>query len=224
MLSCSRFRRVCALLSLSATLACSQRVVVRADAEPGELWLAGERVGDLADAPLDVEIAPGIDDVPYEIRRKTEIVHGTIPRTELNVPWVLGSVAATLCCVPSLAASGFCLANPVMGLALVGACATVNPSLCLSVTGIAPTWWSLPLAVGGTLCGTAPLVINLWASQVPDAVDLALPAERKDAAQLNKQTKPGQILAREHTPGPEHRDGDMIQSPPTRRSEEGLLW
>ena len=161
------------LCAMSGLLACSQHVQIRTEEAPAELWIDGERVGQTTRGKLAAEIPPGMEDVPFEIRRKSEIVRGVIPRSEPNIPWVVTTVLATACCVPSLAATGFCVANPAMWLAALGGCASVNPSLCLSVASFSPTWWTLPVAIGGVVCGTSPLFSNLWASQVPDVVDLS---------------------------------------------------
>lgn len=158
-----------------AGLACSQHVQVRTEPGPAELWLAGERVDNTGSGQVEVEIPPGIDDVPFEIREGENIRRGLISRSEPDIPWVVTAVVATACCVPSLAATGFCVSNPAMWLAIVGGCASVNPSLCLSVASFSPTWWSLPVASGGALCGTTPLWANLWASRVPAVVDLRPP-------------------------------------------------
>lgn len=184
----SRWRAL-ALVCLVTTLACTQRVVVRAEAGVDEVWVAGERAESLGDGSFEAGVGPGVDDVPFEIHRKSQIVHGTIPRTEVSATWVAGSVAAAVCCVPTLAGAGFCLANPVMLLSVVGACATVNPSLCLSISSLTATWWTLPLVVSGTLCGSSPLLLNLWASQVPESVDLSMASSDATVATAKRQTQ-----------------------------------
>ena len=149
------------------------RLADDADVPPREarLLLDDRDVGRIDEGGVDVPIAPGIAPVKWRVVEGGEVIgEGTLERDEVAWGVVLGAGAAAACCVPTMAATGFCLANPAL-LASPLAIALGNIGAC-STACQAPGWSSIPLSVIGAGVGATPLFFGLLGAHLPPEVTL----------------------------------------------------
>ena len=157
----------CAVCLVS--VACAQNVNVKVDAPHTQVLLDGTDIGPVGDAGADIELRPGMTPVKYEIRDHDKSTVGSIARTE-PVWWlVAGGVVGALCCAPTLAAGGFCVANPaVIGAPL--AYAVSGDVGALTSTFVAPSWLTLPAVTTCGALGLSPLALAFIAETVPERI------------------------------------------------------
>lgn len=167
-----RAAAACALVATGALLACAgEQVHVRTDPPGGHVVLDGADLGTVGPAGVDVEIGPGVGDVPVLV----DGVAAEVPRSDVHWGVVAAAVGAAACCAPSLALGALCIANPALWsapfLCLAGAC---NPAPCIAAAA-APTWASLPFVAAGGCAGLTPLALLLVAEKPPPDVILRRP-------------------------------------------------
>ena len=166
----------CALVGAATYGAgCAQTVTVKVDGPH-----TGVRFGDtqLGLVPADgakVEVAAGLDAVPYQVRRGDDVVSGSVPRTEPN-PWLLATaLGGVVCCVPGALVLGFCVANPGMLVAAPLALVGIGDLGAMTASCVAPSWATLPLLSGCGALGIAPSLLALVADAPPAEVVLRAP-------------------------------------------------
>jgi hypothetical protein len=164
-----------ALLAAAAALGgCARTVTVRVAEPHTRVVFNGRDVGTVPPEGEKVEVPPGLAAIPYAIEDGEARIDGAVPRSE-PVWWMVGAGAAgAACCAPSLAAAGFCLANPAVLVAPLGFLAAGDAGV-LTASFVSPSWLTLPAM---TLCGAAgmtPLGLALAAEALPDEVVLRAP-------------------------------------------------
>lgn len=121
---------------------------------------------------LKVPVPPGVGPVQWKIVDGGEVLgQGTLERDQVAWGVVLGAGAAAACCIPTMAATGFCLANPAL-VASPFACAVGNPGACLAALQ-APGWTSVPLTTLGAALGATPLAFGLLGAHLSPEVTLS---------------------------------------------------
>ncbi len=153
--------------------ACSTTTAFRSD-KPTEATLIVDEhdYGALGDGK-DVPVTAGYSPLHWTLVDGGQIVaEGDVERDQVSWGVVLGAGAAAACCVPSMAVSGFCLANP----ALLAAPITllVNPGVIVT-TCQAPGWLSVPFTAVGAGVGSMPLFFGLLGQHPPPEVTLTAP-------------------------------------------------
>jgi hypothetical protein len=123
-----------------------------------------------------VEVRPGQKPVPYTVSKGELVVSGEVPRTE-PVWWIIAlGVGGAAVCAPSLAALGFCIANPgVIGAPL--AFAVFGDVGVLTSACVSPSWATLPVVTACTAVGLAPLGAALTAETLPETITLPLESD-----------------------------------------------
>lgn len=158
---------LCVAVLLSA--ACSQKVLVKASTPGARVSVGDLESEEVPEEGVRVKVAPGLSAVPFVVEDDGNRREGVIERTEVQWGWIAAGVAGALCCVPALAFSGACLANPALAAATVGCLITQSPAPCCAALA-APSCATVPLAGTGAVVGLAPLSLGLLAEQVPEEV------------------------------------------------------
>lgn len=165
--------RLVSVLALLGALGCAQTVTVKVPAEHTKVVVDGQDLGTVPAAGKTIEVRPGLEPLTYVIKNGegTKDRVGSVARTE-PIWWLVAvGAAGALCCAPSLAAVGFCVANPgVVGAPL--AFAVTGDVGALTSTCVAPSWFTLPVVTGCTAAGMAPLGAALAAETVPPEITL----------------------------------------------------
>lgn len=166
---------VCLALSLvSFGGACAQNVNVKVSGPHTKVVVDGQDLGEVPENGEVIEVRPGMAPLTYVIKSDDPSMPervGTVARTE-PVWWLiaLGATGA-VCCAPTLAGAGFCIANPgLLGAPL--AFALSGDVGALTASFVAPSWFTLPVVTGCTAAGMAPLGAALAAETVPPEVTL----------------------------------------------------
>ncbi len=121
---------------------------------------------------LKVPVPPGVGPVQWKIVDGGEVLgQGTLERDQVAWGVVAGAGVAAACCIPTMALTGFCLANPVL-LASPLACALGNLGVC-SVALQAPGWSTVPLTTLGAALGATPLAFGLMGAHLSPEVTLS---------------------------------------------------
>jgi hypothetical protein len=180
----SVLRSRCVRISLLGLLAmgggCAQTVSVRVD-RPTRVTFDGEDLGVVTpEEPVEVEVAPGIDDVPYGIEVGGQQFTGTVERGSLSPLLTIAGVTGACCAVPTCVAAGLCATNPTLLSApvcgLVCAFGGVFNALealygCAAQFCLSPGWLTAPAAAAGLAAGASPLLL-LGFRTVPSALML----------------------------------------------------
>lgn len=162
----------------SVLAGCAQTVTVKVPSAHTRVVVDGHDLGKVPDGGATMEVRPGMGPLPYAIERSERGGHapasvGAVARTEPLWWMVAAGVTGALCCAPTLAGAGFCLANPAvlgapLGFALSGDVGALTASC------VAPSWFTLPLVTSCGAIGLAPLGLALLAETVP--AEITLPA------------------------------------------------
>jgi len=146
-------------------------------------------VGRIDSTGVDVPIPPGVAPVQWRVVDGGDVIgEGTVDRDQIAWGVVLGAGAAAMCCIPTAAATGFCLANPAL-LASPLACAAGNPGVCITACQ-APGWSSIPLSGIGAAVGATPLVFGLLGAHLPPEVTLQVTPTSTPAAPTTPDAPP----------------------------------
>jgi hypothetical protein len=135
-----------------------------------DIEMNGVSVGAAApNVPITVEVGPGFSPVPYRVLDNGVVVaEGELPRTEPVVWAMVASGAGALCCIPTLAVGGLCLANPFVligsGLTALGAVVAGAGSPLAAFGSFSVL--TLPCVAGCGVVGGTPL-LGLLAAQGP---------------------------------------------------------
>jgi hypothetical protein len=168
--------RACAPLLLLTVLcgACAPRVLVRAEGAHTHVVVDGKDLGHIPAGGTSIDVSIGADAVPYEVHNGDVVRRGELPRSDTLWWLVAAGVGGAVCCVPTLAAAGCCIANPaVLGIPIaVGI--TGNVGALVSVCA-APSWLTLPGVALGALAGASPLGLAFLADTLPPVVTLPMP-------------------------------------------------
>lgn len=157
-------------LAVLASTACTTTTTVTTTLPHTSLILDDHDQGAVGDGKA-VEVGPGYAPVPWQLKDGDVVVaEGAIARTEAQWGVVSGAVAAAVCCVPTAAATGFCLANPAV-IAGSFACLLVGPGAVLAALQ-APTWFTIPVTCASTAAGASPLLLGLVGQAPPNEVVL----------------------------------------------------
>jgi hypothetical protein len=123
---------------------------------------------------LKVPVPPGVGPVQWKIVDGGEVLgQGTLERDQVAWGVVAGAGVAAACCIPTMALTGFCVANPAI-LASPLACALGNLGVC-SVALQAPGWTTVPLTTLGAALGATPLAFGLMGAHLSPEVTLTTP-------------------------------------------------
>ncbi len=211
-------RLMLAALIVACASACTTTTTFRRDdsgggAGAGDLIVDDHDYGPLSDS-VDVPVGLGIGPVRYEVRDGGEVIAtGEVPRDQVIWGIVLGAGAAAVCCVPTLAASGFCLANPLA----LGGCLAGNVGSAL-VACQAPGWSTLPLVSVSSAIGATPLLFGLIGAHPAPEVLIQMP---KRQAPIITPTAPTQPTA---APAPTAQRSDPNPLPVWPTQPEGVMW
>jgi hypothetical protein len=162
---------VAVLVLASLAAGCSEKVLVRTD-PPGAALRVGEQdLGPLPPEGKEIEVPSGFGGVPVELKVGDQAWPVDLPRDRLNWWLVAAGVGGMLCCVPSLAAAGLCLANPALVPAALG-CVLGGGNVFICCGALAqPSWCTLPFGAAGALIGATPATALLFAGRpAPEVV------------------------------------------------------
>ena len=165
---------------------CAQTVTVKVPEPHARVVVDGQDLGAVPESGAQVEVRPGVGPLPYVVTspgaagdKPVERV-GSVARTEPIWWMVAAGVAGAVCCAPTLAGAGFCVANPgVLGAPL--AFALTGDVGALTASFVAPSWFTLPVVTACGAAGLAPLSLALVAETVPPEITLAPPAAGEKA-------------------------------------------
>lgn len=148
---------------------CAESVNLRVDAPHTKVLVNGTDLGVIPPEGATLDVKPGIAPLDYEIVDGDKSTVGKIARTE-PVWWLLAAgVGGALCCGPSLAGAGFCIANPaVLGAPLIFA--LTGDVGALTSTCVAPSWFTLPAVASCGAVGLAPLGLAFIAEAPPSKI------------------------------------------------------
>ena len=189
-------------MALSIVGACTTATTFRAPganvpghAPRGSLVVDERNYGAIPPAGVEVPVAPGFAPVAWRIVDGGEVLaEGTVERDQVAWGVVIGAGIAAACCIPSAAATGFCLANPAL-LAAPVTCLAGNPGAIVTACA-APGWTSVPMAGVGAAVGATPLLFGFMGQHPPPSVELtAVPTLPVDAVAPNSDL-PGDPDAR----------------------------
>lgn len=164
--------RVVACSAAALSVACAQNVNIKVEGPHTKLVVDGRDLGEVPAHGEVIEVRPGMEPLTYVIHNGDEAERvGKVARTE-PVWWLIAlGAGGAVCCAPTLAGAGFCIANPsVLGAPL--AFALSGDVGALTASFVAPSWFTLPLVTGCTAAGMAPLGAALIAETVPAEVTL----------------------------------------------------
>jgi hypothetical protein len=207
-------RTLCTLAVVVTTSAlggaCASTTTFRLDSPGGahptgdaRLILDERDVGRIDAAGIAVPLSAGVAPVQWRVVDGGEVIgEGTLERSEVAWGVVLGAGAAAACCIPTMAATGFCLANPAL-LASPLAIALGNIGAC-STACQAPGWSSVPFTMIGAAVGAAPLAFGLLGAHLPPEVTLTVAPSAPTAApsQTAPTTPPTATPAAPASPSP----------------------
>lgn len=192
----STTRSVLVLLpALVLGAACSTTSTFRLDGDSGapprdaRLIVDERDVGRVDAAGVEVPIPAGVAPVQWRVVEAGEVVgEGTLERDQIAWGVVLGAGAAAACCIPTMAATGLCLANPAL-LASPVAIALGNIGAC-STACQAPGWSSIPLTGIGAALGATPLFFGLLGAHLPPEITLTVAPPTAPPPTPGKPTTP----------------------------------
>lgn len=155
--------------AVCATGACTKTVQVRTEDPQARLTLDGRQLGEVPPAGVPVEVGLGLGPVAYELHVGDARIAGQLARTE-PVWWLVAAgVGGALCCAPTLALGGCCLANPG-ALAAPLAFSVAGDLGALLAPCVAPSWFTLPLVTGCGVVGASPLGLVFLAESLPEEI------------------------------------------------------
>ena len=165
---------------LLLSVSCAQTMAIRVD-KPAHVVIDGEKVGLVEPGALvEVDLMPGVADVPYEMQMEGQRYEGTIEREGFSGLFSVAAVAGACCGVPTCVSLGLCASNPTLLsapfcgliLALGGWTVALDAAYgCLAGLCLSPGWLTGPSACGGLAAGTLPLAL-FGLRGVPDVVVL----------------------------------------------------
>lgn len=174
---------VAVAVALSA-LGCSEKVLVRTDPPGASLRVGEQDLGALPPAGQEIEVPTGMGGVPVELKVGEQAFSTQLPRDRLNWWLVAAGVGGVVCCVPSLAAAGLCLANPALLPAALG-CALGGGNVFICCGALAqPSWCTLPFGAAGALLGATPAAALLFAGKPAPEVVFKQPPPRAGAGDM----------------------------------------
>ena len=151
----------------------------------GSLVVDERDYGAIPPAGVEVPVGPGFAPVAWRIVDGGEVLaEGTVERDQVAWGVVIGAGIAAACCIPSAAATGFCLANPALLTAPL-TCLAGNPGVVVTACA-APGWTSVPMAGIGAAVGATPLLFGFMGQHPPPSVELtAVPTRPLDVVGPN---------------------------------------
>lgn len=172
--------RLFVVLVTAVSVACTTTTTVSVPAgTAGRVLAVDDKTYDVpADGRVRVEVGPGFQPVPVEVRASAAadapvLVTGSLVRSEPVVAVAAAAAAGALCCVPSLVATGMCLANPALLAAPLLCLARPEAALGICVPVLqAPSCLTVPFATTGATLGLSPLLLGLVAQAPPADVVL----------------------------------------------------
>ena len=167
---------------LLTSVGCSTTTTFRApggsgtDSPRGTLVVDEHDYGAMPPGGIDVPIPAGYAPVAWRVVEGGEVLaEGTVERDQVAWGVVIGAGLAAACCVPTAAATGFCLANPALLTAPITCLAAGNPGVVITACA-APGWSSIPMTSIGAAVGATPLLFGFLGQHLPPTVELtALP-------------------------------------------------
>ena len=150
------------------TCSCAQSVNLRVDAPHTKVLVNGTDIGVVPPEGATLDVKPGMAPLDVEIVDGDKSTIGHIARSE-PVWWLIAAgVGGALCCGPTLASAGICIANPaVLGAPLVLLTGDVG---ALTSTCVAPSWFTLPVVTSCGAVGMAPLGLAFIAEAPPSKI------------------------------------------------------
>lgn len=162
---------------------CAQNVTVKVPSAHSKVIVDGRDLGEVPTNGAVIEVRPGMEPLTYVIKNDDAPDQvGSVSRSE-PVWWLIAlGAGGAVCCAPTLAGVGFCIANPaVLGAPL--AFALSGDVGALTASFVAPSWFTLPLVTGCAAAGMSPLGAALVAETVPAEVTLpVLAPSARDSA------------------------------------------
>lgn len=161
---------------------CAQNVNVKVDGPHTTVVVDGENLGAIGPSGKVIEVRPGFAPLTYVVRNGDEPERvGSVARTE-PLWWLVAlGGAGAVCCAPTFAGIGFCVANPaVIGAPL--AFAVTGDVGALTASFVAPSWFTLPVVTGCTALGMSPLAAALVAETTPPEITLTGKAAPRTSA------------------------------------------
>lgn len=172
---------VVGVMLLLASVGCSTTTTFRAagssaDSPRGSLVVDDHDYGALPPGGVEVPVPAGYAPVAWRLVEGGEVLaEGTVERDQVAWGVVIGAGLAAACCVPTAAATGFCLANPALLTAPITCLAAGNPGVVITACA-APGWSSIPLTSIGAAVGATPLLFGFLGQHLPPTVEFtALP-------------------------------------------------
>lgn len=160
--------------------ACSYTTSVKAP-EGGELWIEGERAGEVSPEGAEVEVPLTFQAPTWELyldEDDTVDATGTLARTRLDPLATSSLCACSALSVPACGALGVLCANPAafaLCLAPLGEVFLLSGANALLTTADNASWATVPVVTACTVLGFAPLLLLPLALRVPEEVELPLP-------------------------------------------------
>jgi hypothetical protein len=177
-------------------------------------------VGRIDGTGVDVPIPAGVAPVQWRVVEGGQVIgEGSLERDQVAWGVVLGAGAAAACCIPTMAATGFCLANPAL-LASPLACAAGNPGVCITACQ-APGWSSIPFTGIGAALGATPLFFGLLGAHLPPEVTLTVAPPAPTPTQPTAPTAPTTTPTEPTTPSPA---AASVAPPQTALRAEGMWF
>jgi len=159
---------------VAAQAACTTTTTFRdaGGAPDRELVVDDHDYGPIPDGGVDVPVGIGYAPLHWQVREAGKVIaEGDVERDQVVWGIVIGAGLAAACCIPTMAATGFCLANP---LAYAG-CFTGNVGGIVTACQ-APGWSSIPMTAVGSAVGASPLMFGLLGAHPASEVVLTTPS------------------------------------------------
>jgi len=188
-----------------------------ADSPRGSLVVDEHDYGAMPPGGIDVPIPAGYAPVAWRVVEGGEVLaEGTVERDQVAWGVVIGAGLAAACCVPTAAATGFCLANPALLTAPITCLLAGNPGVVITACA-APGWSSIPLTSIGAAVGATPLLFGFMGQHLPPSVELSALPPRPAAPTPTTPTGPA---------APADAPADAIPPTPTPADggTPGAMW
>jgi hypothetical protein len=181
-------RAVVGIVVIAGGAACSTTTTIRTSTPSDAKLIVDDHDYGVVGSGQEVEVAAGFEPLHWTLIDGGQIVaEGDIDRDQVSWGIVVGAGAAAACCVPTMAVTGFCIANPALLVAPIAI--LVNPGL-LVTTCQAPGWLSVPFTAIGAGVGSAPLFLGLLGQHPPPEVTLTAPSRLPSRLPLRRPAEP----------------------------------
>lgn len=167
---------VAVVAALVGFAGCATPVTLRTEAPYAHVVVDGTDRGAIDDRGVKVDVPAGAAPVAWQLldEKNEVLLSGTTERTELRPEIIAVAVSGAVCCVPTLAFAGCCVANPALLGGTLGCLLGNIGGLVAAVQ--APGWLSIPFGCVGAAVGASPLTLGMiGAAPASDVVLKAAP-------------------------------------------------